>query len=108
MSISLSDSAAERVRGYLREQPGAVGLRFGVKRSGCTGFAYVVELSEREQPDDSVFESHGIRILVDQESLPVVAGTEIDFVQQGLNQSFVFRNPNSTAECGCGESFSAG
>ncbi|MGE3106582.1 MAG: HesB/IscA family protein [Lysobacterales bacterium] len=108
MSISLSQTAAARIGGYLREQPKALGLRFGVKRSGCTGFAYVVDITDQQKADDRVFESRGIRILVDPDSLPVVAGTEIDFVQQGLNQNFVFRNPNTTAECGCGESFSAG
>lgn len=108
MSISLSESAAVRVAAYLRAEPQAIGLRFGVKRSGCTGFAYVVEVTGEQKPNDQVFESRGIRILVDPDSLPVVAGTEIDFRQNGLNQSFAFHNPNTTAECGCGESFSAG
>ena len=105
VSIQLSAAAAERVHGYLRDKPGSVGLRFGVRRTGCSGWAYVVDITDRIDGTDAVFESHGIKVLVNPDSLPLVAGTEIDFVRQGLNQSFSFRNPNVTNECGCGESF---
>jgi iron-sulfur cluster assembly protein len=105
MSIQLSEAAAERVSGYLRDKPGSVGLRFGVKRTGCSGWAYVVDITDQIDSADAVFESHGIKVLVNPDSLALVDGTEIDFVKQGLNQSFAFRNPNVTNECGCGESF---
>lgn len=105
MSISLTDSAAERVRGYLAEQPDRIGLRFGVRRTGCSGWAYSVDLAQAANPDDAVFEDRGVRILVDPASLPLVDGTCIDFVRRGLNSQFLFRNPNVAAECGCGESF---
>ncbi len=105
MSIQLSESAAERVSDYLREKPGSIGLRFGVKRTGCSGWAYVVDIIDHIDNTDSVFESHGIKVIVNPDSLALVAGTQIDFVKQGLNHSFAFRNPNVTNECGCGESF---
>ncbi|PIV32342.1 MAG: iron-sulfur cluster assembly protein IscA [Lysobacterales bacterium CG02_land_8_20_14_3_00_62_12] len=105
MSIQLSLSAAERVRSYLRDRPLAQGLRFGVKHSGCSGWAYQIDLADQAEAGDTVFESQGIQIFVNPDSLVLVAGTEIDFVSQGLNQGFAFRNPNATAQCGCGESF---
>jgi len=105
MSIQLSEAAAERIGGYLRDKPGAIGLRFGVRRTGCSGWAYVVDITDHVDPIDTVFETRGIKVLVNPDSLPLVSGTEIDFVKQGLNQSFAFRNPNVTHECGCGESF---
>ena len=105
MSIQLSESAAERVSGSLRDKPDAIGLRFGVKKTGCSGFAYVVDLTDMASANDQVFESHGIRVYVDASSLPLIDGTEIDFAKQGLNAQFVFRNPNVAGECGCGESF---
>lgn len=108
MSITLTESAAERVRGYLAEQPDRVGLRFGVRRTGCSGWAYSVDLAQAPNPGDAVFEDRGVRILVDPASLPLVDGTCIDFVRRGLNSQFPFRNPNVAAECGCGESFTTG
>lgn len=105
MSITLTKSAADRVRSYLEEQPGRLGLRFGVRRTGCSGWAYVADLADVERPGDKVFEDGGIRIYVDADSWPLVNGTEIDFVKQGLGSQFLFRNPNVSAECGCGESF---
>jgi len=105
MAITLSPSALARVRQFLAETPGAVGLRFGVKRSGCSGWSYVVDIATAAGADDTVFEQEGVSVLVDAASLPQVEGTEIDFVQTGLNRNFVFRNPRVAAECGCGESF---
>ena len=105
MSITLTETAAERVGGYLKEQPGRLGLRLGVHRTGCSGWGYSVDLADAEQPGDSVFEDRGIRIYVDADSLELVDGTEIDFVKQGLGSQFLFRNPNVSGECGCGESF---
>ncbi len=105
MSITLTEAAAERVRGYLEEQPGRLGLRFGVRRTGCSGWAYAVDLADAEHVGDQVFEDRGLRIYVDADSLPLIDGTQIDFVKQGLGSQFLFRNPNVQAECGCGESF---
>lgn len=104
-SITLTPAAAERVRGYLTEQPGKLGLRFGVRRTGCSGWAYVADLADAERDGDTVFEDQGVRVYVDRDSLSLVAGTVIDFVKQGLGSQFLFRNPNVAAECGCGESF---
>ena len=103
--ITLTPAALERVRGYLAAEPGAIGLRFGVRRTGCSGWGYQVDLAREQQEGDSTCEQDGVRIHVDADSLALVDGTEIDFLKQGLNEQFVFRNPNVSAECGCGESF---
>ena len=105
MAVTLTPAAAARIRTYLAETPGALGLRFGVRKSGCSGFAYVVDIATAPGADDHVFETDGVAVRVDAASLPQVEGTEIDFVSQGLNQQFVFRNPQVADECGCGESF---
>ena len=105
MAVTLAPAALERIRGYLTAAPGTLGLRFGVKKTGCSGWGYVADLAKEQRPDDTVFDVQGVRIYVDAESLSLVDGTEIDFLKQGLNEQFVFRNPNVTAECGCGESF---
>lgn len=105
MAITLAPAALERVKGYLASSPGALGLRFGVNRTGCSGWGYAVDLAREEKPGDTVFEQDGIRIFVDADSLPLVDGTEMDFLKQGLNEQFTFRNPKAAAECGCGESF---
>ncbi|MFL5040069.1 MAG: HesB/IscA family protein [Xanthobacteraceae bacterium] len=105
MAIILTPAAVARVRQYLGDTPGALGLRFGVKRSGCSGWSYVVDIANARAGNDTVFEQDGVAVLVDAQSLEQVDGTEIDFVKQGLNQQFVFRNPRVEAECGCGESF---
>ena len=105
MSISLTDAAAERVRRYLCDNVSAVGLRLGVKTVGCSGYAYVVDLAQNVNADDTVFESNGVTVVVNAKSLPIVDGTEIDFTRQGLNEGFAYHNPNATNLCGCGESF---
>ncbi|MGH8224882.1 MAG: HesB/IscA family protein [Gammaproteobacteria bacterium] len=105
MAISLSEQAAERVRRFMAEREGATCLRLGIKKTGCTGFAYVLDYASEAAAGDAVFEDHGVRILVNRESLPLVDGTRVDFVRDGLNQSFRFENPNMRDECGCGESF---
>jgi len=106
MAISLTESAASRVRSYLEKRGGGVGLRVGVKKTGCNGFAYVINYADRIDPDDAVFEERGVKVVVDPSSLALIDGTEVDFVKEGLNEAFRFRNPNVTGECGCGESFS--
>lgn len=105
MSISFTPAALERVRQFLATHPDKVGLRFGVRRSGCSGWGYVVELADAVGSGDAVLEVDGVRVLVAAESLPLVDGTRIDFVRQGLNAQFTFDNPNATDACGCGESF---
>ena len=105
MAVSLAPAALDRVRGYLAGTPGALGLRFGVRRTGCSGWGYAIDMAHEQKSDDRVFEQGGVRIYVDADSLSLVDGTEIDFLKQGLNEQFVFRNPNVAAECGCGESF---
>ena len=105
MSIILAPAALQRIRGYLDADPAALGLRFGVRRTGCSGWGYAVDMARDQRDGDTVFEQDGVRIHVDADSLALVDGTEIDFVKQGLNEQFVFRNPNVAGECGCGESF---
>ena len=105
MSVTLTPSAAERVRSFLEKRGSGVGLRLGVKKTGCSGFAYVVNSADEVASGDVVFEDRGVRVIVDPDSLRYVDGTEIDFVRQGLNEAFKFRNPNVRGECGCGESF---
>lgn len=106
MTVSLTASAAERVRSFLHKRGAGIGLRLGVKKTGCSGFAYVVNYADAVTADDVVFEDRGVKVIVDNESLRFVDGTEIDFVREGLNEAFKFRNPNVRGECGCGESFS--
>ncbi len=106
MAITLTDSAAERVRSFLAARGHGLGLRLSVRRTGCSGFAYVVNYADEIDPTDVVFEDHGVKVFVDAESLQRIDGTLIDFVKQGLNEAFRFRNPNVKGECGCGESFS--
>lgn len=105
MSISLTASAADRIKSYLDKRGHGVGLRLGVKKTGCSGYAYVVNYADEVLDTDVVFEQLGVRVLVDKDSLGYIDGTEVDFVKQGLNEAFKFRNPNVKGECGCGESF---
>ena len=105
MAVTLTPAAADRIRRYLAETPGGIGLRFGVRRSGCSGFAYVVDVATAPGADDHVFATDGVAVHVDAASLPMVDGTLIDLVRQRLGEQFIFRNPNASAECGCGESF---
>lgn len=105
MSVTLSSVAAERVKEFLGTKGGGIGLRVGVKPNGCSGYAYVLDLANNLVQGDHVYESHGIKVIVDAESLPIIDGTRIDYIKQGLNESFSYENPNVAHECGCGESF---
>ena len=105
MAISLSDSAAARVSSFLANRGSGYGLRLGVRTSGCSGMAYVLEFVDEPHPEDTVFEEKGVRVVVDGKSLVYLDGTELDFVKEGLNECFKFNNPNVKDECGCGESF---
>lgn len=105
MSIELTPAAASRMRDFLSKSPAAPGVRFGIKRTGCSGFGYTVDLAERVSDADRVFELDGVKLVVDATALPFVDGTRIDYAREGMNSTFVFHNPNATGECGCGESF---
>jgi iron-sulfur cluster assembly protein len=105
MAISLTEAAAGRVRSFIESRGGAIGLRLGIKKTGCSGFAYVVNYAEDIGSADVVFEDRGVKVVVDPESLKYIDGTVVDFVKQGLNEAFRFLNPNIKGECGCGESF---
>jgi iron-sulfur cluster assembly protein len=105
MAITLTEAAAARVRTQLAARGRGLGLRLGVKESGCSGFSYVVDFADEAGSDEAVFEAHGVRVYVQRASLATIDGTTVDFVRQGLNESFRFHNPNVTGECGCGESF---
>jgi iron-sulfur cluster assembly protein len=105
MAISLTESAATRVRNYLQNRGESIGLRLGVTKTGCSGYSYVINYAEDITDADIVFEDKGVKVVVDADALPLIDGTEVDFVKSGLNEAFSFRNPNVTGECGCGESF---
>ena len=105
MPITLTESAAKQVRNYLAQRGKGVGVRLGVKTTGCSGLAYKLEFADAAAPEDQVFESHGVKVLIDPKSLSYLDGTELDFVREGLQQGFKFNNPNERDRCGCGESF---
>ncbi|VAX11211.1 Iron-sulfur cluster assembly iron binding protein IscA [hydrothermal vent metagenome] len=105
MPITMTDSAAERVQNFLESRGSGIGLRLGVKTSGCSGMAYVLEFVDDIDEQDQVFESHGVKIIVDPKSLLYIDGTELDYGKEGLNEGFKFNNPNVKDQCGCGESF---
>lgn len=104
--ITLTDSAAKHIRRQIEKRGGGVGLRLGVKKVGCSGLAYTMEIAESVGPDEALFESNDAKVVVERRNLAFLDGTQVDFVRQGLSESFRFDNPNSKGECGCGESFS--
>lgn len=105
MAITLTPAAAQHVQNYLSSRGKGSGIRVGVKTTGCSGLAYVLEYVDDERAEDAVFESEGVKVFIDPKSLVYLDGTQMDFVKEGLNEGFKFKNPNSKAECGCGESF---
>ena len=105
MAVSLTSSAAERVKSYIARRGHGVGLRVGVRKTGCSGYAYVIDYADAVGADDAVFDEGGVKVIVDTKSLELIDGTEVDFVREGINEAFKFRNPNVKGECGCGESF---
>ena len=105
MAVTLTEKAASHVQNFLARRGKGVGLRVGVRTSGCSGMAYKLEFADAVAPEDVKFESHGVSVVVDPKSLPYVDGTELDYSREGLNEGFKFRNPNVKDECGCGESF---
>ena len=105
MAVTLTERAARHVTRYISKRGRGVGVRLGVKTTGCSGLAYKLEYADDVAPEDVVFEDHGVKVLIDPKSLPYLEGTELDYTREGLNEGFKFRNPNVKDECGCGESF---
>ena len=105
MAVTLSESAARHITRYLSRRGKGVGVRLGVKTTGCSGLAYKLEYVDEAAPEDVMFEERGVKILVDPKSMAYIDGTELDFVREGLNEGFKFHNPNERDSCGCGESF---
>lgn len=105
MAITMTDAAASRVLTFLDNRGKGIGLRLGVRTSGCSGMAYMLEFVDELQSEDHVFEQNGVKVIVDSKSMLYLDGTELDFTKEGLNEGFKFNNPNAADECGCGESF---
>ena len=105
MAITVTESAAEHVKKFLANRGKGEGLRLGVKTTGCSGMAYVLEFADVIEETDEIFESNGVKVIVDPKSLVYLDGTELDFAKEGLNEGFKFNNPNVKDSCGCGESF---
>ncbi len=105
MSVTMTEAAVKHVNCYLSRRGKGIGVRLGVKTTGCSGLAYTLEYADDSSPEDIEFEDHGIKILIDPKSLAYLEGTQLDFVREGLNEGFKFSNPNERDRCGCGESF---
>ena len=105
MAISMTPAAAQHIARFIEKRGSGFGIRVGVRTSGCSGMAYVLEFGDQQESDDEVFEMGGVNVVVDPKSLAYLDGTELDFVKEGLNEGFKFNNPNVRSECGCGESF---
>ncbi|MFC6439529.1 iron-sulfur cluster assembly protein IscA [Bowmanella sp. JS7-9] len=105
MAISVSEAAALRAKTFLQNRGKGIGIRLGVKTTGCSGLAYVLEFVDELNEEDTVFEDNGVKVIIDPKSLVYLDGTQLDFAKEGLNEGFTFNNPNAKGECGCGESF---
>ena len=105
MPVTLTENAARHVSNYIAKRGRGMGLRLGVKTTGCSGLAYKLEFADAPNPEDQEFESHGVKVLIDPKSLAYLEGTELDYTREGLNEGFKFNNPNEKDRCGCGESF---
>jgi iron-sulfur cluster assembly protein len=105
MAITLSEPAVERVKHFLKNRGSGIGVRLGVTTTGCSGLAYLIEFVDQKNLDDETFEQDGVSVIIDKKSLVYLDGTEVDFIKEGLNEGFEFKNPNQKGECGCGESF---
>ena len=105
MGVTLTEQAADHIEKYLQKRGKGLGLRLGVRTTGCSGMAYKLEYVDEQVVEDNVFESFGVKVFIDPKSLVYLQGTELDYAREGLNEGFKFRNPNDKATCGCGESF---
>ena len=105
MAITLTENAAKQVRTQLDKRGKGIGLRLGVKKSGCSGYAYVIDFADELGEKDHVYELHGVKVVVNEDSATFLDGLELDFAKEGINSAFKFNNPNVTDSCGCGESF---
>jgi len=105
MGITVTDAASRHIKAYITKRGKGIGLRLGVKTTGCSGMGYVLEVSDTIRPDDMVFEDRGVKVIVDPKSFLYLDGTELDFTREGINEGFKFNNPNVKDTCGCGESF---
>lgn len=105
MAVTITENAAAQVARQLQKRGNGVGFRLGIKKAGCTGFAYVVDYADAIEADDAVFEQHGVKVVVRESDLPYLDGVEVDFRREGISEAFRFHNPNIKATCGCGESF---
>lgn len=106
MSITLTENAAKQIKKQLQQRGSGIGLKLGLKVAGCSGYAYVLDYADKQANDEAIFEQFGVKIVVKASDLDKLAGTELDYTKQGINESFKFKNPNASGECGCGESFS--
>jgi iron-sulfur cluster assembly protein len=105
MAVTMTEAAAKHVAAFIQKRGKGFGLRLGVRTSGCSGMAYKLEFVDEVAEEDEIYESHGVKVVIDPKSLPYLDGTELDFAREGLNEGFKFNNPNTKGECGCGESF---
>lgn len=105
MSIQITENAARQIEKQLSKRGKGVGLRLGVRKSGCSGYAYSMDIADEIDTEEQVFEQHGIKVLVRHEDLPVLSGIQLDYTREGISEAFRFNNPNVKATCGCGESF---
>lgn len=105
MAVTMTEAAAKHVSNFIAKRGKGIGIRLGVKTSGCSGMAYKLEFADSTEAEDVVFDTHGLKVLVDPRSLPYIDGTELDYAKEGLNEGFKFNNPNIKDQCGCGESF---
>ncbi|MGR9087979.1 MAG: HesB/IscA family protein [Gammaproteobacteria bacterium] len=106
MSVKITENAAKQIKKQLDKRGRGIGLKLGVKKSGCSGYAYALDYADQLKDGDAVFENFGVKVIVEEGDLPLVAGIELDYRREGINEAFRFDNPNVKATCGCGESFS--
>ncbi len=105
MAITLTEQAADHIRRFMQKRGKGLGLRLGVRTTGCSGMAYKLEYVDQPNEEDQIFENFGVKVFVDPKSIPYLDGTQLDYAREGLNEGFKFSNPNEKASCGCGESF---
>lgn len=105
MSVTLTEKAARQIAKQLEKRGKGLGLRLGVKKAGCSGFAYVIDYADELAPNDRVFEQHGVKVIIKSEELDYLDGIEVDYAREGINEAFRFNNPRAKGTCGCGESF---